>query len=130
LPFKTNRITTTGEIKISSNEEKVVYYAKTFKVRNKSITGTIQYDNGSSIRNVPKDAFVAFARTKDGVRIGSVEVTADGRYSLNLRSEYEFNWNMDEVEFDFTIGGVDYDCKMNSLNELFNSPNVVLHVAT
>ena len=130
LPFKTNRITTTGEIKISSNEEKVVYYAKTFKVRNKAITGTIQYNDGATVRNVPKDAFVAFARTKDGVRIGSIEVTADGRYSLNLRSEYEFNWNMDEVEFDFTIGGVDYDCKMNSLNELFNSPNVVLHVAT
>jgi hypothetical protein len=92
------------------------------------ITGSIQYNDGSSVRNVPKDAFVAFARTKDGVRIGSVDVTEDGRYSLNLRSEYEFNWTMDQIEFDFNIGGVDYDCKIGSLNELFNSPDVVLNV--
>jgi hypothetical protein len=128
LPFKTNRITTAGEIKISSNEEKVVYYSKTFRMRNKMITGSIQYNDGSTVRNVPKDAFVAFARTKDGVRIGSVDVTEDGRYSLNLRSEYEFNWTMDQIEFDFNIGGVDYDCKIGSLNELFNSPDVVLNV--
>lgn len=128
LPFKTNRITTAGEIKISSNEEKVVYYSKTFRMRNKMITGSIQYNDGSTVRNVPKDAFVAFARTKDGVRIGSVDVTEDGRYSLNLRSEYEFNWTMDQIEFDFNIGGVDYDCKIGSLSELFNSPDVVLNV--
>lgn len=129
LPFKTNRVTTAGDIKISSNTEKVVYYEKVFKLRNKTITGTIQYNDGATLRNVPQDAFVAFARTKDGVRIGSVYVTADGVYSLNLRPEYDFNWTMDEVEFDFSVGGVDYDFVIGSLNELFNSPNIVLNVA-
>ena len=129
LPFKTSRVTTAGEIKISSNKEKVVFYEKIFKVRNKTINGTIQYKDGGVLRNVPKNAFVVFARTKDGVRIGSVDVTSDGQYSLNLRSEYTFNWNMDEVEFDFSINGVTYDVQVGSLNELFNSPDIVLNVA-
>lgn len=129
LPFKTNRVTTAGDLKISSNKEKVIFYDKVFRLRNKKITGTIQYNDGGSLRDVPEDAFVAFARTKDGVRIGSIEIAEGGKYSLNLRSEYEFNWTMDEIEFDFNIGGVDYDCKIGSLDELFNSPNVVLNVA-
>lgn len=129
LPFKTNRVTAAGDIKISSNKEKVVFYDKVFRLRNKKITGTIQYNDGGSLHDVPKDAFVAFARSKDNVRIGSIEVTEDGKYSLNLRSEYESNWTMDEIEFNFNIGGVDYDCKIGSLNELFNSPNVVLNVS-
>lgn len=129
LPFRTNRVTTAGEVKIHSNKDKVVYYDKTFRLRNKTIDGTIQYNDGGTLKNVPEDAFVAFARTSDGVRIGSVSITADGRYSLNLRSEYAFNWNMDEVEFDFNIAGVDYDLQVSSLNSLFLSPNVVLNVA-
>lgn len=129
LPFKTNKVTAAGDIKISSNKEKVVFYDKVFRLRNKKITGTIQYNDGGSLHDVPEDAFVAFARSKDGVRIGSIEITEDGKYSLNLRSEYEFNWTMDEVEFNFSVGGIDYDCKIGSLNELFNSPNVVLNVA-
>ena len=32
LPFRTNKVTTAGEIRISSNIEKVVYYEKVFKI--------------------------------------------------------------------------------------------------
>lgn len=127
LPFKTNSITSAGEITISSNEEKVVFYKKTFKVTNKTIDGAINYELDGVSTPIPADAFVAFARTKDGVRIGSVRVVSDGNYTLNLRSEYEFSWATDEIEFDY-IGtdGTVYHCHLPSLEALFNNPNVLL----
>lgn len=139
LPFKTKKVTSAGEIKISSDKEKVIYYDKTFKIRNNQLTGNIHYDDGSGVyKPVPKDAFVAFVRKLTRARIGSVSITEDGRYSLNLRSEYTFNWT-DEVEFDCKIDGVPYEytaytedgtIKNLTLQYLFNQPDIVLVEAT
>ena len=127
LPFKTRRITSAGEITLSSNEEKVVFYKKTFKVTNKTIDGTINYLQNGVETPMPHDAFVAFARSKDGVRIGSVKVTANGQYSLNLRSEYEFGWATEEVEFDYIADdGKVYHYHIPNLSTLFSNPNIVL----
>lgn len=130
LPFKTKKITSAGNITLSSNAEKVVYYEKTFKVTNATIDGGIQYNDAGVVKNVPRDAFVAFSRTRDGVRIGSIKVASDGEYSLNLRSEYEFSWNTEEVELCFEdVDGVVYDLQLPSLGALFANPDVMLEVA-
>jgi hypothetical protein len=133
LPFVTNRVTSQGEITLSSNEEKVVFFKKTFEITNERIVGDIKYvqKGTGNVLNVPKGSFVAFFTSDNGVRIGSIEVTEDGRYSLNLRSEYEFNWMMDNVEFDFKdANGDQYEFKIASLNALYSSKDVTLTLAT
>lgn len=127
LPFKTSSIVSAGDIVISSNKEKVVFFDKTFKVSNTPISGTLKY--GTNGLNVPRSAFVSFERTRNGSRIGSVTVTADGRYELRLRKEYTFNWYTDEVEFHYEIDGKVYHKIYPNLAELFASPDVVLELA-
>lgn len=126
LPFKTSSIVSAGDIVISSNKEKVVFFDKTFTVSNTPISGTLKYGTN----DVPRSAFVSFERTRNGSRIGSVTVTADGRYELRLRKEYTFNWYTDEVEFHYedTDGNV-YHKTYTNLAELFASPDVVLELA-
>lgn len=92
LKFKTKNITSSGEIKFSCDKNIVMYYDKTFKVMNNPITGKIQYNDGTSDKDIPANAFVSFALKKNGTRIGSITMTDEGEYSLNLRSEYEFGW--------------------------------------
>lgn len=43
LPFLVNSVVSAGDIVISSDESRVVYYSKTFRVSNQSIAGTLQY---------------------------------------------------------------------------------------
>ena len=128
LPFLVNSVVSAGDIVISSDESRVVYYSKTFRVSNKSITGKLQYRNADGmVQDIPKDAFVSFERTRNGSRIGSVSVTADGQYELRLRKEYEFNWYTDEVELHYTgDGGMVYHATYPSLSSLFASPHIVL----
>lgn len=125
LPFKTSSIVSVGDIVISSNKEKVVFFDKTFTVSNTPISGTLKYAGA----DVPRNAFVSFERTRNGSRIGSVTVTADGRYELRLRKEYTFNWYTDEVEFHYEIDGKVYHKIYPNLAELFASPDVVLELA-
>lgn len=128
LPFKTSSIVSAGDIVISSNKEKVVFFDKTFKVSNTPIRGTLKY--GTNEQNVPRSAFVSFERTRNGSRIGAVTVTADGRYELRLRKEYTFNWYTDEVEFHYEgTDGTMYHKTYQNLAALFASPNVVLEAA-
>lgn len=127
LPFKTSSIVSAGDIVISSNKEKVVFFDKTFKVSNTPISGTLEY--GTNEQNVPRSAFVSFERTRNNSRIGSVTVTADGQYELRLRKEYTFNWYTDEVEFHYEIDGKVYHKIYPNLAELFASPDVVLELA-
>lgn len=124
---KTKKITSAGEIKISSDKDVVVYYDKTFKVTNNKIQGTLKYNDGTTERSVPKDAFVSFALKKNGTRIGSITMTEDGKYSLNLRSEYEFGWNSDpyhtpndnRIELNYkTSDGKVYDMVVHDLAKL------------
>lgn len=127
LPFKTSSIVSVGDIVISSNKEKVVFFDKTFTVSNTPISGTLKY--GTNEQNVPRSAFVSFERTRNNSRIGSVTVTADGQYELRLRKEYTFNWYTDEVEFHYEIDGKVYHKIYPNLAELFASPDVVLELA-
>lgn len=128
LPFKTSSIVSAGDIVISSNKEKVVFFDKTFKVSNTPISGTLKY--GTNEQNVPRSAFVSFERTRNGSRIGAVTVTADGQYELRLRKEYTFNWYTDEVEFHYEgTDGTMYHKTYQNLAALFASPNVVLEAA-
>ncbi len=130
LPFRTSKVTSAGQITISSNAEKVVYYEKSFKITNKTINGTIHYIVDGVETPMPADAFVAFARSKDGVRIGSIMVSGNGQYALNLRSEYQFGWTTEEVEFDYIASdGRVYHCHIENLNTLYNNPNVILEPA-
>lgn len=123
LPFKTSSIVSAGDIVISSNKEKVVFFDKTFKVSNTPIRGTLKYGTN----DVPRSAFVSFERTRNNSRIGSITVTNDGQYELRLRKEYTFNWYTDEVEFQYEASdGKTYRKTYQSLANLFESPNVVL----
>lgn len=127
IPFKTKNIVSAGDIVISSQQEEVRYYTKTFKLTNKSITGSIKYaPSGGSATNVPERSFVPMERTYDGTRIGSMTIKSDGRYELRLRAEYDFNWNTDEIMFEYTNDGVHYSVTVDSLDDLFKSPDLVL----
>lgn len=132
LHFTTKSIVSAGDIVISSNEEKVVFYSKTFRVTNKSMGGNIYYtDESGSTQSIPSGAFVAFERVSNSSRIGAVTVTADGRYELRLRKEYTFDWWTNPVQFHYELGGKVYHRTYESLSDLFGSQGeVVLTLAT
>lgn len=127
IPFKTKDIVSAGDIVISSQQEEVRFYTKTFRLINQSITGSIKFGNTvSSAQNVPVRSFVPMERTYDNTRIGSMTVTSDGTYELRLRAEYSFDWNTDEIMFEYNAGGVNYSVKVSSLAALVANPNLVL----
>lgn len=132
LHFTTKSIVSAGDIVISSNEEKVVFYSKTFRVTNKSMGGNIYYtDESGTQKPIPSGAFVAFERVSNSSRIGAVTVTADGRYELRLRKEYTFDWYTHPVQFHYELNGKVYHRTYESLSALFGSQeNVVLTPAT
>lgn len=110
LPFKKTSITSKGDIVISSNKEKVVYWDKTFKVKTEHITGNIFYKKGEQQLSIPHNAFVAFVRQRTGARIGVMAIIADGQFELNLRDEYQFAWEDDPIDMYYTDSeGVTYN---------------------
>ena len=118
IPFKTKEIVSAGDIKISSDESKVVYYSKTFTIQNTSIEGKLTY--GSSSAPVPSGTFVPFS-ANDGTRIGVVTVGDDGTFELRLRTEYKFTWENTPVKFEAKIAGVEYKAEFTSLATLTSS---------
>jgi hypothetical protein len=102
LPFKKTAITVGGDISISTDSEKVVFWQKRFSIDTKHIMGEILYEKDGTRRAIPKDAFVAFVRLRTGARIGVVTITEDGRFELNLRDEYQFAWEDDSIDFYYT----------------------------
>ena len=135
LPFKTKSVVSTGEIRISADPDEVIYNEKVFNVSNKPITGSITFgDNETYQANVPAGEFVSFALVSDNSRIGSLTVTADGRYELRLRPEYQFNWGTvsdpdnspNKVTIDYTVTdgstATYYSATFNSLAALFGTP--------
>ena len=120
IHFKTKSIVTAGEITISADESKVVYYSKTFKVQNKSIKGKLQYRDKTSgnLVDVPHEAFVPFEMKPTYNRIGTVSVGHDGQFELRLRKEYKYDWTTDAVKFQFSKYGVIYEKEFTSLNSL------------
>lgn len=121
IPFKTKDIVSAGGIKISSDETKVVYYTKTFKIQNEAIEGFLTYGTGST--PVPSGTFVPFS-TNDGTRIGVVTVGDSGSFELRLRAEYEFDWNTTPVKFECKIGENEYKKEFSSLAALFSNTAV------
>ena len=100
LPFKKTSITSKGDISITSNKEKVVFWDKTFGVKTEHMMGQIYYEKNNGVQYpVPHDAFVAFVRLKTGARIGVVTLTTEGKFELNLRDEYRFEWENDPIDF-------------------------------
>lgn len=122
LRFTTKSIVSAGDIVISSNEEQVVFYSKTFRITNRSMGGNIHYtDETGSRKPVPAGAFIAFERVSNSSRIGAVTVTAEGRYELRLRKEYSFDWYTNPVQFHYEVDGKVYHHTYNNLAELFGS---------
>lgn len=128
LPFRTASSVSSGNITISSNQEKVVFDTETFSVVNAPISGTIQYRAAEGLQYVPANGFVSFERTRNNSRIGSLTIVdRNGHYELRLRKEYEFNWYSDEVELRYEDGGGNvYTATYPNLNTLFGDPDIVL----
>ncbi|MBR5132603.1 MAG: hypothetical protein IKV29_00690 [Alistipes sp.] len=121
LPFVTNSITSAGEIVISSQTEVCEFFEKRFRVTNRLVEGGIKYEVGATQHNVPRGEFVSFAVERTGVRIGSMNITADGRFQLNLRAEYDFSWGDDALLLSYIKGGEVYEARFDSLKELYDS---------
>ena len=107
LPFKKTSITSKGDINITSEKEKVVFWDKTFEVKTEHMRGILQYkDAKEGILPVPDDAFIAFVRLRTNARIGVVTLNPStggpGAFELNLRDEYTFGWNDDPIDFYYT----------------------------
>ena len=121
LPFVTNSITTAGEIVISSQTEVCEFFEKRFKVYNVLIEGGIKYEDGGTQRDIAHNEFVSFAVERTGVRIGSMNITADGHFSLNLRAEYSFTWEDDAVRLAYIRDGKVFEATFNNLKSLYDS---------
>ena len=118
LPFKKTSITSKGDILITSNKEKVVFWDKTFKVKTEHMKGKLFYQKKGETTSqpVPDNSFVAFVRKKTNARIGVVTLNKDtgeaSWFELNLRDEYTFGWDDDPIDFYFT----DKDGKVYNFN--------------
>ena len=127
LPFVTSDITSAGEIVISSQMEVVEFFEKRFNVINELVEGGIKYRDGGVDKSVLRGDFVSFSIEKSGVRIGSMNVTADGHFALNLRAEYEFSWTEDPILLSYILEGADsaenrvFEARFDSLEDFYNT---------
>lgn len=128
IPFKTRNIVSAGEITISSDVSKVVFYEKTFNINNSSITGRISYrPAGGSETPVPAGSFVPFEVEPTYNRIGTMTIGENGAFELRLRSEYEYDWSTDNVKLQYIDGnGVIYEKTYGSLNSFYSSLSGVI----
>lgn len=125
LPFKSRNIVSEGQIVISSEEDKVVFYEKTFNIFNEAITGQITY--GASNISVPADAFVPFEVLPTYNRIGAMTMKTDGHYELHLRAEYRYNWDTDDIKLQYVDeNGVVYEKTFESLKDLNTTRDINL----
>lgn len=122
IPFKTKSIVSAGDITISSDESKVVYYQKNFKVQNASMTGVLRYRASDGVKEIPAGSFVPFEVLPTYNRIGTISVGDAGAFELRLRSEYEYTWNLDQVKLQFTDSEKNiYEKTFDSLSALYIS---------
>ena len=145
LPFKKTSITSKGDISITSNKDKVVFWDKTFKVRTQKMKGILKYkDEKGNVNYVPDDAFIAFVRLRTNARIGVVTLNEStggpGDFELNLRDEYRFEWKDDPIDFYYkekvsgkvyNFNETDADGKPISLEQLYTiltstKPEIIL----
>lgn len=124
LYFLTRNNVSEGEIVLSSEEEKVVYFSKTFVVQNTPIEGNITY--GASKTPVPHESFVPFEVVGTYDRIGIMTITADGKYILYLRSEYKYDKG-DKVKLQYKAeDGKVYETEISSLESLLTNSDINL----
>ena len=121
IPFRTKQIVSAGDIRISSQEDVVVYYPKRFRVQNSSMSGKLMYLKDGVSLPVPAGSFVPFEVAPSYNRIGTIAIADGGLFELRLRSEYQYSWAVDVVKFQFTEGGVIYEKSYDSLAELNNA---------
>ena len=120
--FRPKNIVSNGEVKISADDSVVIFYDKTFRVSNSSITGTIRYQDGNTLKPVPENSFVSFEMLPTYNRIGTVAVNDGGQFEIRLRSEYRYDWKIDDVKLQFTDENETiYEARFGSLDELYNS---------
>ena len=120
LPFVTTGVTTAGEIVISSETEVCEFFEKRFKISNTLIEGNIKYEVDGVQLDVSQSEFVSFAVERTGVRIGSMNITADGAFALNLRAEYSFTWEDDAILLNYIKDGEVYEARYSSLKALYD----------
>lgn len=121
LYFKTNKIVSAGDISISADPSVVIFNKETYSLSNLPITGNITY--GDSNTPVGHLEFVSFERSRDGTRIGYINVISEGVYELRLRAEYSYNWGDDRIEFNYRKDGKNYTAAYGSLSDLFKAMN-------
>lgn len=143
LPFKKKSITSKGDISITSNKDKVVFWDKTFKVKTEHMKGQLLYQKAGEEdpTPVPDDAFIAFVRLRTNARIGVVTLNPStggpGWFELNLRDEYFFEWDDDPIDFYYKESGKVYNFNyiengvkkavdLNKLYELLQAENPVI----
>lgn len=127
LPFRTCKIVSAGEISIRAEKEVVTYDTETYTITNQLIIGKMQYGTSGALTNVPDHAFVAFERTRDGTRIGRINVS-QGQYELLLRGEYTYAWGGDEqIKLRYQAAdGTEYAATFDNLAALFARRDVTL----
>ena len=103
LPFKKTSITAGGDINITTDKNKVIFWDKTFNVETSHIMGDIYYRDEQGDHPIPHNSFVAFVRLRTGARIGVATIYEDGKFELNLREEYKYTWTDDPIDFYYTI---------------------------
>lgn len=122
LSFLTKSIVSAGDIVISSDESKVVFYTKRFKVQNSSINGVLHFRKSTGeVLPVPEGSFVPFEVEPTYNRIGTISIHDGGAFELRLRSEYKYDWNTDNVKFQFNDNGVIYEKVFDSIGALYSS---------
>ena len=128
IPFKKKGIVSAGDIVIRSDESKVVFYEKKFKLQNSSMTGVIQYRKAgeSTAVAVPTGSFVPFEMLPTYNRIGTVTVGAQGAFELRLRSEYIYDWATDDVKLQYVEGDMIFEKTFSSLSALNNSTGPII----
>lgn len=126
LPFKKASITAGGDLNITADKNKVVFWDKTFNVETSHILGEIYYRDELGDHPVPHDAFVAFVRLRTGARIGVATIYEDGRFELNLREEYKYSWTDDPIDFYYTTEDSNGNSITYNLNyEEYGEPKTV-----
>ena len=102
----------------------MVFYDKKFRVQNNSLTGTLSYRRKSdgAVVNVPAGSFVPFEVLPTYNRIGTLTISEYGAFNLRLRGEYKYDWNTDDVKFQYVDpeGNV-YEKTFGSLSYLNSS---------
>lgn len=122
IRFKSRNIVSAGDLTISSDDTKVVFYQKKFRIQNASMKGTIRYQqSGGAVMDIPAGSFIPFEEVSRYNRIGTVAVFEGGNFELHLREEYKYDWDTDNVKFQFNHDGVIYEKEFDSLDDLFNS---------